>query len=272
MDKTNLPPDLDPENFLPKVPPEQRDGTWLRIEGDEDNTHRPAKLPDHIRRELLAELVESGYPPVQFDEIRRLVGVKVQGRSAQVERRTAETAIELQLNLDGTGTADITTGVGFFDHMLTLLAKHSLIDLTVKAAGDLNVDPHHTVEDVGICFGKALAQALGNKSGIRRYGSATLPMDEVLVTAAIDLSGRPFCVWNVELPPELLGTFNAPLAEEYWRAAAASAAINLHVICHHGRNSHHIIEAVFKSCARALRQAVEIDPRVLGVPSTKGTL
>jgi imidazoleglycerol-phosphate dehydratase len=156
--------------------------------------------------------------------------------------------------------------------MLNLLSRHSLIDLRVEAAGDLHVDAHHTVEDVGICLGKALTQALGDKAGIRRYGSITLPMDEALVTAAIDLSGRAFCVWNADLPPERLGTFNTALAEEFWRAVAGSGAFNLHVLCHHGRNAHHIIEAIFKATARALRQAVEFDPRGGGVPSTKGVL
>ena len=134
------------------------------------------------------------------------------------------------------------------------------------------MDAHHTVEDVGICFGKALTQALGDKAGIRRYGAMTVPMDETLVTTALDLSGRAVCVWNVEIPPELLGTFNTPLAEEFWRAVAGSGLMNLHVLCHYGRNSHHIIEAVFKATARALRQAVELDPRGVGVPSTKGVL
>jgi imidazoleglycerol-phosphate dehydratase len=193
-------------------------------------------------------------------------------RTARIQRETGETRIDLTLDLDGTGRAQLQTGVGFFDHMLTLLARHSLIDLTVAAQGDLHVDPHHTVEDVGICYGKALAQALGNKAGIRRYGSATLPMDEVLVTAAIDLGGRPFCVWNADVPREILGTFNAPLAEEFWRAVSASGAFNLHVVCHHGRNTHHIVETIFKATARALRQAVEPDPRMPGVPSTKGVL
>src|SRR5262249_23352199 len=193
-------------------------------------------------------------------------------RIAQIQRQTAETTIDLHLDLDGTGRSEIATGVGFLDHMLTLFAKHSLIDLTVKAVGDLHVDAHHTVEDVGICFGKALAEALGDKAGIRRYGSATLPMDEVLVTAAVDLSGRPFCVWRADISPELLGTFNAPLAEEFWRAVSSSAACNLHVICHYGRNTHHIVEGIFKATARALRQAVESDPRMTGVPSTKGVL
>jgi imidazoleglycerol-phosphate dehydratase len=193
-------------------------------------------------------------------------------RTAAIHRATAETQVELSLDLDGSGRADLDTGVGFFDHMLTHVARHALFDLAVKAQGDLHVDAHHTVEDVGICFGKALAQAVGDKAGIRRYGSSTVPMDETLVTAAVDLSGRPFCVWKVELPPETLGNFNAPLAEEFWRAVASSAAMNLHVVCHHGRNAHHLVEAVFKSCARALRQAVEMDPRMPGIPSTKGVL
>src|SRR5215472_14163561 len=167
-------------------------------------------------------------------------------RTARVRRETGETRIELAIDLDGSGRAEVATGVGFFDHMLTLLAKHSLLDLTVQAAGDLHVDAHHTVEDVGICLGKALLQALGDKAGIRRYGSATLPMDEVLVTAAVDLSGRAFCVWRADVPRETLGTFNAPLAEEFWRAVSASGMFNLHVFCHHGRNTHHVIEAVFK--------------------------
>src|SRR6185312_5869561 len=176
------------------------------------------------------------------------------------------------LNLDGSGQVDVATGVGFFDHMLTHLGKHGLFDLKVHAKGDLHIDAHHTVEDVGICFGRALAQALGDKAGIRRYGDATVPMDETLVTAAIDLSGRPFCVWRAEVPAETLGTFNAQLAEEFWRAVSSSGALALHVVCHYGRNTHHIVEGIFKAAARALRQAVEIDPRVSGVPSTKGVL
>src|SRR5947209_2339148 len=193
-------------------------------------------------------------------------------RTAQLRRETGETKIDLSLNLDGRGQSDITTGVGFFDHMLTLLSRHSLIDLTVKAKGDLHIDAHHTVEDVGICLGQALKQALGNKAGIRRYGDATLPMDEALVTAAIDLSGRAVCVWNADVPRETLGTFSAELAEEFWRAVSSSGAFNLHVVLHHGRNTHHIIEGIFKAAARALRQAVETDPRMSGVPSTKGVL
>jgi imidazoleglycerol-phosphate dehydratase len=193
-------------------------------------------------------------------------------RIARIQRETGETRIDLGVNLDGSGRAEVATGVGFFDHMLTLLAKHSLLDLTVQAAGDLHVDAHHTVEDVGICLGKALLQALGDKAGIRRYGSATLPMDEVLVTAAVDLSGRAFCVWRAEVPRETLGTFNAPLAEEFWRAVAGNGLFNLHVVCHYGQNTHHIVEGIFKATARALRQAIEADQRMAGVPSTKGVL
>ncbi len=193
-------------------------------------------------------------------------------RTAHLRRETGETKIDLNLDLDGIGKSEIATGVGFFDHMLTLLSKHSLIDLTVRAEGDLHVDAHHTVEDVGIGFGKALAQALGDKAGIRRYGDATVPMDESLVSAAVDLSGRPFLVWKVALQPEMLGAFNTGLAEEFWRAASSTGGFNLHIVCHHGHNAHHVIEAVFKAVARALRGAVEPDPRGSGIPSTKGVL
>ena len=193
-------------------------------------------------------------------------------RTATIRRETAETTIDLTLNLDGAGTHTLATGVGFFDHMLTHLSKHGLFDLTVQCRGDLHVDSHHTVEDVGICFGKCLAEALGTKAGIRRYGSATIPMDETLVTAAVDLSGRPFLVWKADVPNELLGTFHSSLAEEFWRAASSAGGFNLHVVLHHGRNTHHIVEAIFKATARALRQATEPDPRATGVPSTKGVL
>ena len=193
-------------------------------------------------------------------------------RTGHIQRTTGETQIELTLNLDGTGQWEGGTGVGFFDHMLHLLTRHSLIDLRVQARGDLHVDAHHTVEDVGICYGTALAQALDDKAGVRRYGSITLPMDEVLVTAAVDLSGRPFFAWQAEIPGEILGTFNAPLAEEFWRAVATAGRFNLHVMLHAGRNTHHMVEGIFKAVARALRQAVEPDPRAGGVPSTKGIL
>ena len=194
------------------------------------------------------------------------------GRSARIQRTTGETNIALSLDLDGTGKARIATGVGFFDHMLTLLARHSLIDLDIEAKGDLHVEAHHTVEDVGICRGKMLAEALGDKAGIRRYGDATVPMDETLVTAAVDLCGRPFCVWKAAVPTETLGTFGSPLAEEFWRAVSSSGAFALHVVLHHGKNTHHIVEGIFKASARALRAAVEPDPRSPGVPSTKGVL
>jgi imidazoleglycerol-phosphate dehydratase len=191
---------------------------------------------------------------------------------AQIHRETSETRIDLVLDLDGTGKAQISTGIGFFDHMLDLLAKHSLIDMSLTAQGDLHVDGHHTVEDVGICYGKALAQALGNKQGIRRYGAATIPMDEALVTAAVDLSGRSWIVWHVDMPAATLGTFDVALVEEFWRSVCSNAAMNLHVICHHGHNAHHIAEGIYKASARALREAVETDPRVAGIPSTKGSL
>ena len=208
-----------------------------------------------------------------FLELGGFVTIDSMPRTASIHRQTAETDITLSLDLDGTGQATIATGVGFLDHMLTLLAKHSLIDLNVQAKGDLHIDAHHTVEDVGICFGKCLVDALGSKAGIRRYGSATVPMDETLVTTAVDLSGRPFCVWLAEVPNEVLGNFNSPLAEEFWRAVSSNGLFNLHVLCHHGKNVHHIIEGIFKATARALRQAVEADPRMAGqVPSTKGVL
>ncbi|MCH8044000.1 MAG: imidazoleglycerol-phosphate dehydratase HisB [Planctomycetes bacterium] len=193
-------------------------------------------------------------------------------RTATIQRKTAETEIELTLDLDGSGLGDIQTGVGFFDHMLNLLAKHAVMDLTVRAQGDLQVDQHHTVEDVGICFGQALRQAVGDKSGIRRYGHFTLPMEETLVTSAIDLSGRYFLVFQADFPTAKIGDFDSELVEDFWQAAAANALCNLHVTVHHGRNSHHISEGIFKATARALRMAVEIDSRVKGVPSTKGTL
>lgn len=193
-------------------------------------------------------------------------------RKASLQRQTAETRVELDLVVDGTGEAQVSTGVGFFDHMLTLFARHSLMDLRVRAQGDLDVDAHHTVEDVGIVLGKALDQALGDKAGIRRYGHCTLPMDEVLMTVAVDLSGRTAFAWRVDLPRQDLGSFPSELAEEFWQAVANNGRFNLHVLCHYGRNTHHLVEAVFKAAARALRQAVEIDPRSPGVPSTKGTL
>jgi len=193
-------------------------------------------------------------------------------RSATITRNTAETQIELTLDLDGTGRFTGTSGVGFFDHMLTHLAKHGLFDLKLKCQGDLHIDAHHTVEDVGICFGKALVQSLGDKKGIRRYGDATVPMDECLVTSAIDLSGRPFLIWKADVDYEMLGTFASALGEEFWRAVSSAGLLTLHVVLHHGKNGHHILETIFKATARALRAAVEMDPRATGIPSTKGSL
>jgi len=193
-------------------------------------------------------------------------------RKASIERRTAETEIQLEIDLDGTGQAQIRTGIGFFDHMLELFTKHSGVDLSIQARGDLHVDQHHTVEDVGICLGQALRQALGDKAGIRRYGHFTLPMEETLVSTALDLSGRYFLVFQAEFPTPKIGEFDSELVEDFWQAAAANALCNLHVQLHYGRNSHHISEAIFKCVARALRMAVERDPRSPGVPSTKGTL
>ncbi len=193
-------------------------------------------------------------------------------RIATIERKTAETDIVLQLNLDGSGIAKIKTGVGFFDHMLELLTKHATFDLSVTAKGDLHVDQHHTVEDVGICFGKAIHQALGDKTGIRRYGHFTLPMEETLVTTAVDLSGRYAFVFQVDFATAKIGDFDSELVEDFWQSTAANALCNLHIMLHHGRNSHHVAEAIFKAAARAMRIAVEQDPRVKGVPSTKGTL
>jgi imidazoleglycerol-phosphate dehydratase len=195
-----------------------------------------------------------------------------QTRTATINRKTAETDIQLSLNLDGSGAGTIETGIGFFDHMLTLLAKHALFDLTIEAKGDLHVDSHHTVEDVGICLGKALAEALGTKKGIVRYGSKTLPMEETLVTSALDLSGRAWFVYRVPFATEKIGEFDVELVETFFQALAANALMNLHLVLHHGVNSHHIAEGLFKSTARALREAVAIDPRQSGVPSSKGTL
>ncbi|QDV28143.1 Imidazoleglycerol-phosphate dehydratase [Planctopirus ephydatiae] len=193
-------------------------------------------------------------------------------RQATIERNTFETKIRLSLNLDGSGQAQVATGVGFLDHMLTLFAKHGLFDLEVTCDGDTHIDDHHSTEDIGICLGKALLEALGNKAGIVRYGSITLPMEETLVTSALDLSGRVKFIYKVEFPTEKIGTFDTELVEEFWQAVAANALMNLHLVLHHGTNSHHISEAIFKGTARALRQAVAIDPRQTGVPSSKGTL
>src|SRR5215207_3186722 len=189
-------------------------------------------------------------------------------RTAKLSRHTKETKVELSLNLDGKGAATVHTGVGFFDHMLDLLSRHSLIDLDVKAEGDLQVDAHHTVEDVGIVLGQALEKALGDKRGIHRYGWAVVPMDETLAQAAVDLSGRPAFVFNVTFNPGAIGAFPTELVEEFFKAGAANAKMNLHVAVPYGTNNHHIAEAIFKSLAKALRQAVSHDPRNDDVPST----
>ena len=194
-------------------------------------------------------------------------------RKATITRKTAETEISVEINLDGTGAYDNQTGVGFFDHMLDQLSRHSLIDMTVRATGDTHIDDHHTVEDTGIALGQALVAALGDKRGIRRYGECHLPMDDAQVRAALDLSARPFLVWNVTLPTPKIGSFDSELVREFFQALGTHVVITLHVDQVHGFNSQHIAEAAFKAVARALRQAVEPDPRKAdAIPSTKGTL
>jgi len=194
-------------------------------------------------------------------------------RNATITRKTAETEITVEINLDGTGSYDNETGVGFFDHMLDQLARHSMIDMKVRARGDLHIDDHHTVEDTGITLGQALTRALGDKRGIRRYGACHLPMDDTQVRAALDLSGRPFLVWGVDFPTPKIGTFDTELVREFFQALSTHGGITLHIDRLHGINSHHIAEAAFKAVARALREAVEPDPRAAGaLPSTKGAL
>ena len=194
-------------------------------------------------------------------------------RQATITRTTAETEISVAVDLDGTGVYRMQTGVGFFDHMLDQLSRHALIDMSVTAKGDLHIDDHHTVEDTGIAIGQALARAMGDKRGIRRYGSCLLAMDDTLVQAALDLSGRPYLVWNVEFPTQKIGTFDTELVREFFQALATHGGITLHVTRQAGINSHHIAEAAFKAVARALRDALETDPRKAdAVPSTKGTL
>lgn len=194
-------------------------------------------------------------------------------RAAAITRNTSETQITIQLDLDGTGQAHIATGIGFLDHMLTAFARHSLCDLTIDATGDLHIDAHHTTEDIGIVLGQALTQAVGNKRGIARYGHAVVPMDEALVDATIDLSGRPFIAWSATFARDKLGTFDTELFEEFFRAFAMNGLLTLHVSQRAGANAHHVAEACFKAVARALRMAVTLDPRAAGViPSTKGVL
>jgi imidazoleglycerol-phosphate dehydratase len=194
------------------------------------------------------------------------------GRSASITRATRETDITVALDLDGSGTTKIETGVPFFDHMLDAFGRHGLFDLKVQATGDLEIDAHHTVEDVGIVLGAAIAEALADKVGITRFGSSALAMDEALVLAAVDISGRGQLYWAVELPIEIIGTFDTTLAKEFLVALATNAGVTLHVRSLAGDNAHHILEAAFKAVARALKEAVSIDPRVAGVPSTKGSL
>lgn len=193
-------------------------------------------------------------------------------RTASIERITKETQIKLSLNLDGSGEAKICTSVAFLDHMLNLFARHGLFDLEVTAVGDTDIDFHHTVEDIGIVLGQAFKEALGGKAGIRRYGQASVPMDETLASVAADLSGRPFLVYNVRLPKVKIGDFDVELAKEFFQAFVNSCALNLHVNVMYGENVHHIIEACFKAAARALDQATQLDPRIEGVMSTKGKL
>jgi imidazoleglycerol-phosphate dehydratase len=194
-------------------------------------------------------------------------------RTVSLARKTSETDITLTLSLDGSGTSDIATGIGFLDHMLTALARHALFDLTLRATGDLHIDFHHTTEDVGIVLGRALAQALGEKRGIRRFGQALVPMDEALAEVAIDISGRPFLAWDVTFEQPKIGEMDTELFEEFFRAFAFNALITLHVVRRAGTNAHHVAEGCFKALARALRVAVEIDPRVGdAIPSTKGAL
>ncbi len=194
-------------------------------------------------------------------------------RKGAVARRTKETSIEVGLDLDGSGVSEISTGVGFFDHMLDQLARHSLIDMTIRAEGDRHIDDHHTVEDVGIALGQALAQALGDKRGLTRYADCLLPMDETLTRVALDVSGRPFLVFRTEFPTEKIGAFDTQLVREFFQALAANGGLTLHIETLHGVNSHHIAKSCFKGVARALKSAVAIDPRQSGsVPSTKGAL
>jgi len=193
-------------------------------------------------------------------------------RTATVERKTKETQIKLILRLDGEGKTETATGVGFLDHMLELLGRHALLDLSVQAHGDTEVDDHHTVEDVGICVGQALREALGDKQGIRRFGYASVPMQEALANVALDLSGRPALVFNVDFPAQKVGSFDSELVEEFMEAFASNCMCNLHIQAPYGKNVHHMTEAIFKALARALRDAVSIDDRAQGVPSTKGVL
>ena len=194
-------------------------------------------------------------------------------RKSTITRKTSETEISVSVTLDGTGQHNLCTGIGFFDHMLEQLSRHSLIDLKVSAQGDLHIDDHHTVEDTGIALGKALSEAVGEKTGIRRYGSCTLPMDDALVRAALDISGRPFLTWEADPPSDRIGTFDTELVREFFQALAINGGLTIHIDRIRGANSHHVVEATFKAFARALKTAIEIDPRASeAIPSTKGSL
>lgn len=193
-------------------------------------------------------------------------------RNAEIRRKTGETDIAVQFAADGSGRADINTGIGFFDHMLTLFTHHGFFDLTVACSGDLHVDGHHVVEDIGICLGQAVKAALGNKAGIRRYGTSYVPMDETLMLVSLDISGRPYLVYEAEVSAPMIGLYDTELTEEFLRAFSVHAGITLHVKRIHGKNAHHIVEAIFKALGRALGEAVQKDPRVQGVLSTKGAL
>ena len=198
--------------------------------------------------------------------------LQTEGRAAEVARKTKETDVRVRLALDGSGRAEVSSGVAFLDHMLELFARHGLFDLEVSCEGDLEIDDHHSVEDIAICLGQALSQALGDKAGVARYGMSLVPMDEALCRAVVDLSGRFYLVYEVETRRQTIGNFSVELAEHFWRSFAEAARCNLHIDCLRGRNTHHILEGTFKATARALRQAVERDPRVRGVLSTKGVL
>lgn len=198
--------------------------------------------------------------------------MKIESRIANVHRKTKETDINVELNLDGSGQSNISIGVPFLEHMLELFSKHGLFDLKIICKGDLEIDDHHSVEDIAITIGQALVQALGDKAGVNRYGEALVPMDEALCRSVIDLSGRFYLVYEVQTRRQMIGNFSVELAEHFWRSFAETAKLNLHIDCLRGRNTHHILEGTFKATARALRKAVERDARVVGVPSTKGLL
>ncbi len=195
-----------------------------------------------------------------------------QPRVAEIIRKTRETDVRLSLNLDGKGQVELASGIGFLDHMLELFARHALIDLSVTCKGDLHIDAHHSTEDIGICLGQAIDKALGNRAGVRRYGHCILPMDETLVTCAVDLGGRPYWVWNAPMPSPKIGEFDSELVADFWHAVATQGRMNMHVLLQYGRNTHHISEAIFKGLARSIRDAADYDPRSTEVPSTKGLI